>query len=370
MWVDDRELILNGNLINLDVFRDFLHFQIESLNDFIAQNVLLGLTLEELGIVINFDELGKQGDFTTVGQNPLLVKLEGNSDSNRFLEALVTVKKGRFASFENGQLVWEMQQAQLWVANIHQAMLRTHDIAHITQGSPGRMTEEDKMQSANTLASRRHLVVAPNMDTLAVWSNYWKGRTISGRFKEILRVFPKIISEFIFILLRVVRPIEVLFLAKHLTLASDRTKMISAYRSALWASMGTSLHANAMCASLSDFLALPGRDGEPVFNFKFNVRCYRQFATAVQRRHLPGSPKYTEQIAESLTAAGDLQAGRTEGTSHQNYAIQTSTVNMEPGFIAHYLAYSTAWHRFWGLETEQGAKGSAKMSRNKGQPEK
>jgi hypothetical protein len=187
------------------------------------------------------------------------------------------------------------------------------------------------------------------MDTLAVWSNYWKGMAISGRFKEILRVFPKVVSDFIFILVRVVRPVEVLFLAKHLTLASERTKMTTAYRSALWTGMGTSLHADTMCASFSDFMALPGRDKQRVFEFAFNVRFYRQFATAVQRRHLPGSPKYTLKIAESQTATGDMQAGRTEGTSHQNYAVETSTVDMEPGFTAHYISYSMAWHRFWGL---------------------
>lgn len=255
MWVDDQELILSGNIINLDTFRDFLHFQIELLQDFIVKKVLLGLTLEELGIIINFHEFGKQGNFTTIGQNPLLVKLEGNPDSDKILEALVKKGASEVVSFENGQLVWEMQRAQLWVADIHRAMLITHDIAHITQGSPGRMTEEDKIQSANTFASQRHLVVAPNMDTLAVWSNYWKGMTISGRFKEILRVFPKVVSDFIFILLRVVRPVEVLFLAKHITLASEHTKMITAYRSALWVGMGTPLHADTMCASLSDFMA-------------------------------------------------------------------------------------------------------------------
>jgi hypothetical protein len=201
LWVDDRELILDSSIINIDIFRDFLHYQIESLQDFIAKKVLLGLTLEELGIIIDFHELGKQGDFTTIGQNPLLVKIEGNPDSDKFLETLV--KKRGIISFKNGQLVWEIQKAQLWVADIHQAMLRTHNIAHITQGSPGRMSEEEKMQSANTFASRRHLVVAPNMDTLAVWSNYWKGMAISGRFKEILRVFPKVVSDFIFILVRV-----------------------------------------------------------------------------------------------------------------------------------------------------------------------
>ena len=63
-----------------------------------------------------------------------------------------------------------------------------------------------------------------------------------------------------------------------------------------------------------------------------------------------------------------MQAGWTEETSHQNYAVETSTVDMEPGFTAHYIAYSMEWHKFWGLETEQRARGSTKYSRAKVQP--
>ena len=105
-------------------------------------------------------------------------------------------------------------------------------------------------------------------------------------------MFSKVVSEFIFILLRVVRLVEVLFLVKHHTLASDRAKMMAVYLSALWESMGTSLHADMMCASFSDFLSLPGSEGKPVFKFKFNARCCCQYATAVQCQHIPGSPMY------------------------------------------------------------------------------
>jgi hypothetical protein len=353
-WVNDNEVIIDGKKTDIRVFRDFLHFQIQSLEDFLIEKVLFGSDLEKLGITIDFRKLGDHGDFTTIGYKPLLVSLEGNPDSEKFLEALV--KKGEVVSFKGGKLVWEMEQAQLWVANINQAVQNTYAIAHITQGAPGRTTEEDKMQIANTPATRRHLIVPPNLNTLAIWSNYWKGAKISGRFKEILRVFPRVVANFIFILIRVIRPIEILFLAKHLTLASDRIKMTTAYDSSLWASLGAPMHATTMRASLAHFFALPGKDGNPISGlndgFPLNVRFYRQLTATIQRRHLPGSPKYTQQIANSQTSAGDMQAGRTEATSHQNYAVEKSTIDMEPGFTAHYLAYSKAWHKFWGLETE------------------
>ena len=154
------------------------------------------------------------------------------------------------------------------------------------------------MQIANTPATRRHLIVPPNLDTLAVWS--WKGAKISGRFKEILWVFPRVVSNFIFILIRVVRPVEILFLAKHLVLASEHIKMTTAYGSSLWAGLGALMQSITMRASLAHFLALPGEDGNRIFDFPLNVWIYRQLTAALQRRHLPGSFKYTQHTSHNL----------------------------------------------------------------------
>ena len=167
-WVNENEVIIDGKKINLTVFRDFLHFQIQSLENFFKEKVLFGFDLEKLGIAIDFCKLGDHGDFTTIRYNPLLLSLGGNPDSEIFLEALV--KKGEVVSFKSGKFVWEMEQAQLWVADINQAVQVTYAIAHIR--APGRTTEEDKMQIANTLLTRRHLIV-PQIST-----HWLSGQTI------------------------------------------------------------------------------------------------------------------------------------------------------------------------------------------------
>jgi hypothetical protein len=71
--------------------------------------VLFGFDLEKLGITIIFCKLGDHGDFTAIRYKPLLVSLEGNPDSETFLDALV--KKGKVVSLRGGKLVWEMKEA-------------------------------------------------------------------------------------------------------------------------------------------------------------------------------------------------------------------------------------------------------------------
>jgi len=350
VWLDDDTLLIDHKRISLHKFREHLHFHINTLRTFLAEKVLLGINLEEIGVNIDFEKLGDEGDFTTVDYSPLLGGLDGNPDSNKLLKALVD--QGKLVSFRDGEIAWNFQRAQEWEADIHEAVCKAYSLSHICEGAPGRVTEEDKMLVSNTFSSHRHTVTAPGLNTLATCSNYWKGAQVSGRFKEILRVFPRAISDFIFILVRLIRPLELLFLIQHVVHEKARQDTIKAYSASLWTSFGQALTASAMYRSFANLMALPGNDGKRTFDFAFNIRLYHQFTAAVQRRHLPGPSRYTQKIANSLTSIGDLQAGRSEGTSHQHYAPEKSTVNMEPGFIAHYVAYSCDWHKFLGLETE------------------
>ncbi|PPQ83588.1 hypothetical protein CVT26_001413 [Gymnopilus dilepis] len=347
-WVDNRELILDGHRINLDVYQKHVHQQIRDLHAFIEEKVLLGFTLESLGISVDFHSLTSLTDFTSVGCSPLLGSIKGNADSDKLFQAFLG--RGDLVSFVDGSLQWNKDRARLWCADIHQAVGKTWAVSHVTQGSPARGTEEEKMLITNSLQSRRHLVVPTNLDTLGLWSNYWKGAKVSGRFKEILRVLPRSVSVFLFILIRLVRPIEILFLTKHMVHESKREETIATYESYLWASLGLKMPATSMYRAFANFMAAPGPDSRRTFEFTFNIRLYRQFATAVQRRHLRETPKYTQKAAEEHTSTGDRQAGRSEGTSHQNYAPETSNVDMEPGFTAHYVAYSMAWQKFWGYD--------------------
>jgi hypothetical protein len=257
-------------------------------------------------------------------------------------------------AIENSKLVWNIKEAESWISNIYTATLLLFVLIHITHRSPARITEEIYMQICNTLLGRRHLFALNGYDTLATWSNYWKGAQISGKFKEILRVMPHRVAKLLLILLRIIRPVEVMYLLRHRIPfdQSKRERVVAAYSSSLWAALGSSISAKVLYDSVETFLRFPG--DQPTFNFRFGVRLYRQFAAAVQKRHLPDiSPKYTKALAEAGTQAGDLQAGHTSQTSNEHYARE-KIVGVDSGFRNHYVAYSLAWHKFWGLDGKDG----------------
>ena len=352
-WRDDDTMVLQQQTIHIHKFRTLLLGQLQLLEKFFHEKLLFGGKTSEMGITIDFDSLQDSTDITTRGYSPVLGSLNGNSDSEKFMDFLLSKKV--LLAIENSKLVWNIEEAESWTSNIYIATLLLFVLIHVTQGSPARITEEIYMQICNTLFGRRHLFALNGYATLATWSNYWKGAQISGKFKEILRVMPCRVAKLLLILLRIIRPVEVLYLLRHRIPfdESERERVVVAYSSSLWAALGSPISANVMYESVSSFFRFPSK--EPIFNFPFGVRLYRQFAAAVQKRHLHNiSPKYTKTLADAGTQAGDLQAGHTSQTSNAHYAREEKMVGVDSGFRDHYITYSLAWHKFWGLDGNNG----------------
>jgi hypothetical protein len=353
-WKNDSTVIIGPQMIDLSIFRSFLSSQIERLEEFFRTEILFGKRLDELGITVDFRMIVDDGDMTTLMHSPLLESIHGNHDSDILLNFMLEDKSVVEINPYDNNMRWHAGGAEKWLGNIHYGTSRLQAAAHITQGAPGRMTEEAKSQLANTEVGRRHLVILQALNTLALWSNYSKTTKVTGAFKEVLRVYPHRIARLIFILIRIVRPIEVLYLLKHrhAQVTEELELVATAYKSKLWASFGTPFTPHVMCENLADFLMSEDGENSPPFPFHFGVRMYREFATAVQRRHIQMPAKYSRVVAQQGTQVGDLQAGRSTETSLQNYAVEQSVIDMEPGFTDHYISYSRAWQAFWGLDLE------------------
>jgi hypothetical protein len=151
---------------------------------------------------------------------------------------------------------------------------------------PGRGTKEANWQCSNSVNSRWHLFLYNGR--LVTLSNYHKGSYATGIFKSILRVMPSDLGRIFGVLLRVVRPVEVVvvlqFHAKSKTMDALAKKTVvqaieDTYRTYIFVTRGsrwTSPHLSALIKSW--FSERLGAD--------LGMNLHRHFAQSLQRQFL------------------------------------------------------------------------------------
>jgi hypothetical protein len=199
--------------------------------------VLFGKRLDELNITVDLGVIADDGNTTDLGYSPLLGSIGGNPDSDTLLDFML--REGSVVSIDHkdNTMVWHAEKAEQWLSNIHSGASRLQPLA------------------------------------LAVWSNYSKSTKVTGPFKEILRVYPHRISRLLFILIRLIRPIEILYHLKHrrVQVQEELERVATIYKASLWASYGTAFTAADMGDNLAACLMSDDKDGEPPFPFRFGV---------------------------------------------------------------------------------------------------
>lgn len=221
-WVSPDRVLLDKHDISVAAFKAHIIYRLECLETFFKDNLLFGHTLNSLGIVVDFVALEDTGDEKTLWYSPLLGSVDGNTDSTKVLGILLADESCGMVQRQGGEIVWDQDLAESWIFDIHKATGEVHAVTHISQGSAGRITEEAKMQLSNTPVGRRHVFITPGINTLCLWSDYWKGASKSGQFKEALRVIPFRVSRLLFILNRIIRSLALRYLAKY-RISADET---------------------------------------------------------------------------------------------------------------------------------------------------
>jgi hypothetical protein len=323
------------------------------LEEFVKQHILFGSSLDDLGITCDFTKMEDTKDVDTEKYGCLLSDVSEeqplNPDAEKF--SLHLAQSQQLYSLDSqGTLQWKTTEAVCWSESLSLALDRLCVLCHILQGSPGRGTEELKMQVSNTKGGgRRHLFIDNHLGTLFVFSNYWKGAKATGRFKEIVRVLPYRPARLLFTLVRVARPIELLYLSKTMTKEEFETASAASH-GLLWASKGKPPHNKLLTDALPAFFQREDRHGSRPLTWITGMRLYRHLVVAIQRRHFPGF-RYSKEDEQRGLNIGDLQAGRSGETSEQHYAPEIGSVPAERGMIAHYVQFSQLWHKFMKQST-------------------
>ncbi|KAH9918866.1 uncharacterized protein B0H18DRAFT_957770 [Fomitopsis serialis] len=186
-WPTGDTLRLSGYTISMDQYKMAVCSALDSLEEFIQNKVLLGVDLEAHGIHCNFYEM-PDVDVETIGSGPFstpdAVSLD-NAASDAFINA-VMAKSDFLGNCSANGITWNTEHVMEWLSEISNAWLELQPLIHMTQGLPGRATEEERTKIVNTEETRRHLFVDKDLGTLVFRPNYHKGqefiRTSSGSY--------------------------------------------------------------------------------------------------------------------------------------------------------------------------------------------
>ena len=241
-WNQEVLHIQNKYILTKDDFTLWLRDELVSVEKFIEKDGLFGISLKKIGIPCELSDSMDSGDQTTPGYGPFFSAEEktlDNEDSNKFLRALVDIGERGPVWKVGGHLEWDRTKSNQWLMNIHHAWQKAYCLYHCTPGLGGRGTEDALSQISNEESgSPRHIKI--NKGTCVVNANYHKGTLHTGTFKNIRRVLPYRVALLLFILVRVVRPVELILVLKYWTKSGEENikATVRLYKLRLFASWG------------------------------------------------------------------------------------------------------------------------------------
>lgn len=343
-WNQD-ELLIFQYKITKDRLAIFIQDQINELEKFVASHVLLGIPLESLGISSDIHNSMDTGDLETPGLGPFLPEATSNldnQDSNKFLRGLAETDSERApVKRVKNALIWDKPKSMTWLASIDTAWLLLYCLIHTLCGLAGRATEEALLNWTNELfGSSTNIRIRG--DTVALDSAYHKGQLHTGTHKRIVRLLPYRPSRILRILLRVVRPVELIPILKFSIIAGPEyaAPVAQLYRTRIFVSWGKAWEPARMSSILKSWF-------HKGIGIPMGVRMYRHLATALQRRYI----QYIKHLQpEDIQSAADAQAGRTVDVSERHYAVEKKV--RDPGKkVLDFELVSAYWHEMLGVET-------------------
>ncbi|KAG6855693.1 hypothetical protein H0H87_012002 [Tephrocybe sp. NHM501043] len=361
IWVGDT-LKIGDHFLTLGQFKEFLAKKMAGLEIFVEQNLLFGLFK-----IADFDEslsrISDTGDQLTVGYGILAdadatLPTIDTADSARFYNKIIGSGSLGFEAHKQG---CDPERYALWMASIHSAVGEIFALCHVTQGLPGRATEEAGFLTVNQQAMPRHLIYDEEHQAGGFHTNYNKDTHITGRYKHILRLLPYRVFRVLIILLRVIRPVELTFLLSGGATPAEMQAGAIAYQTRVFASAYKAWMAPQFSDALERFFA----SGLPI---PMKVRLYRHVAIAFQRRFMSYSNSNKDKSDDSggLALAADLMAGHSPKVAEDHYARLQGTGNTPSSLREKYAKVSLDWHAMLGFQTTAPNKKEKGKGKGKG----
>lgn len=346
-WNGDVLTTPNG-AIAFEQYKRWIRSELASLESLMEDKVLMGLFKLD-----DFDShiaaIDDSWDEKTLGYGIISNEHQQGLDtaySDRFWEAVHESGLLDISIDSQGGVHYDKKKAKAYLKLIENANDLLIVLIHTAgQAGPGRGVEEGLYHLQNTKQTRRHLFYEKSLRTGGLNSNYHKGAIHSGVYKNIFRLIPYQLLRILWVLIQIIRPLELTLLVEFSIPEDKRAQVTQWYSERVFASGGnqwTSLR-------LSDRLAKWFKHGE--LGVEMRIRAYRHFSVAIQRKYLdygkePEKPKPTD-----LLQAANLVFGHSKDVADFHYAIEKGTGSTLAEMKAAFLTIGQNAHKLMGLET-------------------
>ncbi|KAJ7475532.1 hypothetical protein B0H11DRAFT_1917714 [Mycena galericulata] len=340
------ELSVQKHWITPDMWCRFLRNLVRTLKDLITTKVLLGIAREELGAKDALNRINDRGSME-VGWGPISSdpELGYSPGSKKLLEAFLR-KQSMSLELSSNWFRVDQMAFEAWLANIQRAVEIVYVLVHIV-GAPIPLTtaQESFLLITSTDGSghpqyRDTFVVQGCIAFIrrGVGDNSGERRPWADR----LLLLPPEISQEIYLLVNVVRPVEVILLLHNPKVLPIQMKArLEAIRNArdhIFWSGGKTMTAHQKAK------AFARETGDLDLGIRIGLKDYHKMATAWAPPKLRG-----KALRPIETTVADKQAGRTVATSQQNYGVLGSNHGMQPLLRQQQLHEIRQWHDFLGF---------------------
>jgi len=348
-WEGDDTIVVSGTKrLEFSKWTEYVRRRMDELDDHIEEEILFNLfTLNEIEELFGVSKLSSDEEMgegilfdarNPTFDNPQSVKFMGRLFMSGSLGVSVQTKPDGKHKFH-----FNKKKVQEWILAIHKAWAILQPLCHILQGPGGRLTEECAYSPIRNESGSSNIFVKPQFQTGGFYSRYHKNLRTTGSFKHIERILPYPLWRNLYILSRLVRPIELMVLFEYIVPFDKQQSTADAYRNHVFASCGTAWTPDFASEMLFQFVQEAG------FGYGMKVRELRHLTIAIQRRKLDyqkrGNP---EDIA--LAVAAEEMCGHSLDVGEYHYAREKGTIGTASQEDL-FMRIGHDWHKLFQVST-------------------
>ena len=351
VWWSEDTILLFGHKISFSLYKLGLRKKLLQLEQFILGTILFGMySMDELEAIFGISSVEDNGDEKHIGYGIIAdTSTPGmdNPQSTVFFDAIFKRQHLGLRSDQDGRILFDKDLALQWIANIDDAMRQFFPISHNTTIA-GRGMEAESLRPTNNDIGRRNVIFDPEAGTGAYDADYHKGQERTGSHKHILRHIPYEVFRILYILVRIIRPIEFFFICRAFIPFDAQARVHDAYANHVFATFGSAWKTTTMTSSLEAFF-------QDVAGFPIGLRKNRHFSIALQRRYIDyGAAKSSsaptpEQLALERTL--NRLRGHEKEVGDANYAREGEYGSSSVDERQRSRFISELWHKALGFPT-------------------